>query len=255
MNKGKTLRELYQQKQKKKYTLLTIFPIIVISTLLYGLFSYTDLFGENSESILGEDKTIEKDIVIQEDSLAEEFDSVNIPETIIEETETANDVETTEKTTVKKTAITENKTDTIENISETTKPNYCSDSDISIYKQIISTSNSAIKSANTYISNPTCNYPYTPSSCNLTYDNCVRSVQNWYEADGTCSRLPRSGLCASLNQERYYRLEQCEENKISCNNTCETEKEQELLKRLSEISYREGLIIVNEQKLSDCGVL
>lgn len=248
-----TLRELYEQKQKRKHVLLTIFFIIVISTFLYGTSSYANIFSKKTKSIPSEKKNVEEFIIIGDDSLTNKSDSLNTSESNIEET--TNDEKIIEKTTVKKITITENEPDTIENASEPSKPNYCSDNEISIYKQIISTSNSVIESANIYVSNPTCIYPYTQSACNLTYENCLNSVESWYQTDGTCSRLPRSGMCATLNQERYYRLQQCEENKISCNYNCETYKEQEILKRLSEIAYREDLIVKNEQKLLDCGVL
>ncbi len=254
MKRDLTLREVYQQKQSRTQISLGLIFTVVVLTLVVVFFVYPTISSKKEVAVLGKGEISDKEIQPEENSLENESDSYNTPETNFEEKEQEEIVKLDEKTIRKDPITVGNEEITKENI-EVDKPDYCSDSQILTYKQIISSSNSVIESAKAYINNPTCDYPYTPSTCNLAYDNCVSSVENWYEADGTCSRLPRSGICAALNQERYYRLQQCEENKISCNNTCETYKEQEVLQKLSDITYREGLIIENEQKLSNCNAL
>jgi hypothetical protein len=276
LKKNPTLRDRFESPKKftkiKKTFLFTILSLAIL-TLAFSIgFSnprtekgILGLFDKQESKIEQEPQQFELKIIDEDDDPSEENDNTGIEEDSAPKTNT--DVVSTKKTIPIETSNSEDQQPPNENIeatatteetttteTETVPEDNCSEEDISFYKQLISTAEKQILLMQNYINNPSCQYPYTPSTCQLTYDICKRDVEKWFEADGACSRLPRSSVCVDLKIEREKRLNLCEQEYNSCNSMCEEEIEKKLVESYLTIEDARTRIDSYKDYLIGCGV-
>lgn len=257
MKKERTLREkIESQKRLSKILFFIIIPVLAfIISFLIGFLNT----GKNV-SILGlfdkQQENVEKE--------NEESKNLESEATIIDNTEDSEDIEedTQEETSPppnphpQSTNSIPTQEPEVTQTVETSPPteDKCTDNLISYHRQQILSAQTRINSAQNYISNPTCDSSYSFTLCQLTYNVCVNDVETWFEADGTCSRLPRSGACRTLRVERQNKLDLCLAQFNYCNLQCENEINQITEESYQIIEESEEKINASELFLKDCGI-
>lgn len=266
MSKERTLREKIETQKKirkvKKAFLFTILPFVIL-TLAFSIgFSnantegrFLGLFDKQEAKIEEEIPSLELKIIDnKEDDSSEETNESNLEEDSTEETvkQTLNSrVQQTPNNNTDTPPVTEGSTFTETKI---VPEDNCTEYDISFHKQLISTAEAQIVSSQNYINNPSCDSTYTPSRCQLSYDICKSDVERWFEADGTCSRLPRSSFCDKLKIERYNKLLVCEQEFNTCNAICEEQITNRLIEKHLLIEDANTRIQSYKNFLRGCGV-
>ncbi len=132
--------------------------------------------------------------------------------------------------------------------------NNCNNESISQYQQKLLSAKTSITTAQEYISNPSCDSVYSPSRCQLSYDICNSDVENWFKNDGTCSRLPRSGMCDKLKVERANKLNLCTLEYNDCNTFCEEQISNRIIEKYLIIEENKATVKISEEFLKNCGV-
>jgi hypothetical protein len=256
MEKGLTLLEIYKRdKRRKRFIAITLPSIFILCGL--GLFLYLKPLEKKEQSILGEQKSEVPSTEQEEETLSnpeKDSEDTSSDETIIETEKEVEEPKTYLYSNDNTDIVSQPKDVVEEKQTEETKVDYCNDDYISSYQQTISSAQAVINNAEEYLNNPTCNYPYIPSSCTFAYYNCVNSVDTWFDSQEICSNMPRSGACASIRQEKYERLALCEEEKDYCDATCQNYILTETNNKQILIEEKKNLILENEKKLKECGI-
>lgn len=258
-----------QQAGKKKNRAIPYISLAFISfVLLAGVFvHYKGIFGKQKE-VLGEDSNIIQDVINEdEEQTLENTEINNIENPTSEELETPTTEN--ESPVYKPTINTNAKEDLAEDTGSTNnpaieeeQPNYCKESDISEYRQIIATSESSIIYYEAFLANPKGIYDYTYkyNQCDWTYYDCMEAADEYFlqvtgwtylEAPSHgCSKLP---ICSDALVTRTEMLQVCYSDLHQCRIDVDSWLNDQIVAANKAIESLRTLIAENQDKLSSCG--
>lgn len=143
------------------------------------------------------------------------------------------------------------------------QPNYCKESDISEYRQIIETSERTIKIDEAFIANPK-NYDYTYKydQCGWTYDDCMEAADayflqttGWTYLESGSHGCSRVASCAGALKTRTEMMNVCYSDLNLCRSNLDNIwLANKIAEAKKEIEWRKQLIIENQNKLANCGL-
>lgn len=269
MDKKPTLLVTCLQKINQKKFLIA--PLVVVLLLMAGCFVYFKNINNNrQEKVLGEEDIATQEVISENGNSEIEETEANNSETQDQQKPEAPSADVTSTVTkANPNQSTINNSLTNVNIPanneppQEEQPNYCKDSDISIYRQIIATSESSIKSYNAYLASPKTTYEYTYQydQCGWTKSDCIANAEayflqttGWtYQESGShgCSYTAK---CSNAIEKRTEMMNTCSAEKQQCLTSLDTWLTKKIADTNTSIEWREGLIIENQNKLAICGL-
>lgn len=265
---------------KKKSFVYGGFSFLFLALIVFFMFGslQVPILSDLGDKILGKQQQDVKGIeenkeVIDEDIVGEgPVVETELPEELEEDTGTIEKPTTEKTSTVSKPKTDESiAKDLPKDIDPTNnapiqeeQPNYCKESDISEYRQIIETSEWEIKFNESYIANSKNDYDYTYKydQCGWTYDDCQDAAEEYFlQATGwTYLEAPSHGCshvasCAGALKTRTEMINICYSEFLQCrldlDNIWLANK---IAAAKKTIEWRKGLIIENQNKLANCGL-
>jgi len=264
---------------KKKSFVYGVFSFLFLALIVFFMFGslQVPILSDLGDKILGKQQQDVKGIeenkeVIDEDIVGEE----QVVETELPE-ELEEDTGTIEKPTTEKTStVSKPKTDesTVKDLPKEIVPtnnvpiqeeqiDYCKESNILEYRQIIATSESSIKYNEAFLADPKNDYDYTYkyNQCEWTYYDCMDAadeyflqVTGWTYLESGSYGCSHVASCAGALKTRTEMMNICYSNLHQCRTDVDAWLNDKILEANQQIDQRKGLIIENQNKLASCGL-